>query len=218
MSYMKMMAMAAGMTGRGGNGANGYGDGNGGMQDMRGMETRQNAYDNEIPIDAYRRIGFESRRRRGDDGRYMEMNEGGPGMAVRPYDAMGGMKQQGGQGVQFGGTFAMENPGSKKLTMEEAQEWVESMENEDEEHPFGGPFDLEMAKKLAEKVGVKTEGQRFIDFYAAINAIWSDYGKTFAKYELEDPVFYACLAKDWINDRDAVKNKAWMYYHCIVAK
>ena len=176
--------------------------------------------DNVVPMDAYRRIGFgESRRRmppRREDGRFRrprsEMDGG-------PMDHYGGEDEQ---AVQFGGTFRMADPsgriGGGKLTKEMAEQWVENMEGESEEHPLGGVFSWETAKDLAGKVGYGTSGQRMIDFYAIINAMYSDYNSVATRYKLNTPEFYAYMAKAWLEDADAVKNKAAVYYRCIVEK
>lgn len=184
------------------------------------MEMRGNI----VPIDDYRRIGFGEARRgqpRWQNGRFrrrgMEMEEDGP------TDHYGQDTDR--QQVQFGGMVHMTQPetyhqqaGGMRLTRGMADEWVESMESDSESHPKGGAFSWDMAKEWAQKVGVSTGGQKMIDFYAAINAISSDYGHVLDGYKMGTPEVYAKMAKAWIEDPDAVKNKAYMYYKCIVAK
>lgn len=117
-----------------------------------------------------------------------------------------------------GGAFWMQSPqkGYQKLTKEKAKEWVENMENEDESHPEGGKWTMEEVKPYAQKLGIPAEGQKFIDFYAMMNAMYSDYYKVAKKYNVATPDFFAEMAKSWIDDSDAVKNKTAIYYDCIV--
>lgn len=181
------------------------------------QDDGQMAYGNEIPMDAYRgRIGFGESRRyqpRRENGQYKRRGEMEDTM--RPYDLYGGGESK---PVQFGGMISMHDGNAPKLTREMAEEWVNSLSNDDEDRPKGGVFTVEKAKELAKKVGIKTEGQRFIDFYAIINAMYSDYAKVAEKFDVETPDFFACLAKAWLDDEDAVKNKTAMYYRYIVEK
>lgn len=170
---------------------------------------------NVIPMDAIRRrVGFgnDAEMYRGqprtETGRFKRRS----GMAEMHMGA-GGQEQQ----MQFGGMVAL-SPAEKgkKLTRGMAEEWVDMMENEDEAHPHGGKFSMEQAKQLAQGAGMSTAGQKFIDFYAAINAMYSDYHKVAKKHGVDKPEYYADLAKAWVEDADAVPNKAYVYYKCIV--
>lgn len=87
-----------------------------------------------------------------------------------------------------------------------AERWVRNM---------GIRFPMEETAKWATKMGME---HKMIEFYAIMNAMWSDYGKTMAKHGLDTPDIFACLAKDWLEDEDAVPNKAEMYYKYIVQK
>ena len=77
---------------------------------------------------------------------------------------------------------------------------------------------MEEVKEFAKKRGVETEGQKMIDFYAIMNAMYSDYSKVAEEFGVEEPEFFAAMAKAFLDDKDAVKNKAAVYYHCIVEK
>lgn len=162
-----------------------------------------------------RQIGYgnnemESRRRRDERGRYMEGYGNTVDMA---------MYKAGKPEYHVGGTFEMKS-GEKpqKLTMEKAKEWVESMENEDDEKPEGEIFPMEKTKEMAKKIGYHCEGQKCIDFYAIVNAMYSDYCKVAEKFDVDEPEFYACMAKAFLEDADAVRNKAAAYYHYIAKK
>ena len=49
-----------------------------------------------------------------------------------------------------------------------------------------------------------------------MNAMYSDYCKVAKRYGVDRPEFFAEMAKAWLEDKDAVPNKAAMYYDCIV--
>lgn len=109
-----------------------------------------------------------------------------------------------------------EDEEEENLTMQEAREWVNSMESSNPQDPSGGRWDEEEVKEYAKKVGMPTEGQEFIDFYAAMNAAYSDYSMVAKEFQVHRPEFYAALAKAWVCDMDAVDNKAAMYYRYVV--
>lgn len=54
------------------------------------------------------------------------------------------------------------------------------------------------------------------EFFAVMNALASDYGKTMAKYNADKPEVWADLAHDFIEDADAADGKVWRYYTGIV--
>lgn len=87
-----------------------------------------------------------------------------------------------------------------------AERWVRSM---------GGRWPMDETTAWARKMGME---DRATEFYAIMNAMWSDYGKTLAKHGADTPDVFACLAKDWLEDEDAVPNKAELYYRYIVQK
>ena len=55
-------------------------------------------------------------------------------------------------------------------------------------------------------------------FWAAMNAMASDYGKTMAKYGADKPEVWADLADDFIEDADAVGGKVGRYWRDIVKR
>lgn len=54
------------------------------------------------------------------------------------------------------------------------------------------------------------------EFYVVINAMYSDYGKTAAKYSVDKPEFWADLAHDFLCDADAEDDKVGRYFRDIV--
>lgn len=177
----------------------------------RDYQTR-GGYDGDMPMDR-RRMGFgeqpmdnydtEMRRRRRADGTFMHY---------------GGNEEGGMEPIRFGGMVAMEGGRGMhhKLTREMAEEWVASMEGSDPAKPHGGKWTMDQVRPIAQKYGVPTEGERFVEFWAVMNALYSDYYPVAKKYNVLTPEFFADMAMAFINDKDAVENKAAMYYECIV--
>ena len=111
-----------------------------------------------------------------------------------------------------------EEEGEGHLTQEKAVRWVNSMVSADPAAPHGGKWTMEQVKPVAQKYGVPTEGERFWEFWAVMNALYSDYYGVASKYGMLNPDFFADMAMSWINDRDAVRNKAAEYYEHIVRR
>lgn len=220
---MANLALLAALGNKGGNNMNemyGRGEMNYGRGEMRRNEMEQTPYD-----DGYFRYPY---RYAGEDENVMELenyrqNIGFGEAAYRPRKENGQFRRRnemhsgGGSGkmMQHGGA---EGKQKKKLSWDMAEEWVENMQNEDEAKPMGGKYDMEKAKAMARKVGMSTAGQRFIDFYAIVNAMYSDYHEVAMKHGVDNADFYADLAKAWLEDADAVQNKAYVYYECLVEK
>lgn len=101
---------------------------------------------------------------------------------------------------------------SKKLTEEMATMWVSNMENTDGTN--GAHWTLDATTTVRDKLGLKHICK--YEFWAVMNSLYSDYGKTLAKVNAT-PEAYGELARDWIEDDDAVKAKAAAYYEYVVA-
>ena len=145
----------------------------------------------EMPSNDYRtsrQIGFGARN-------HMEEDR-------RPSDHMMGMSES--NGMEF--------------DRETAEHWVRSMKNEDKSHPTGGKWSAEMLKPIAQKYGIPTEGKKFWELYAMTNAMYSDYGEVARKFGITSPEFYVCMAKAWMDDKDAEPDKTALYYEYIVKK
>ena len=182
--------------------------------EMRRHYQTRGGYEGDAPQD--RRMGFgeqpmdnydtEMRRRR-RDGTFMHYGGGGEEMN---------------EPIRFGGMVAMNGGGRgghhHKMTREMAEEWVESMEGSDPAKPSGGKWTMEQVKPIAQKYGVPTEGEKFYEFWAVMNAMYSDYYPVAKKYNVLTPDYFADLAMAFINDKDAVEGKTAMYYECIVEK
>lgn len=102
-----------------------------------------------------------------------------------------------------------------KFDKQTAMEWVESME--DKSGVKGGAYTWHQTQQYGRNMGITGE-DRLIEFYAAMNAMQSDYWQVAKKFGVDRPEFYACMAKAFIEDPDAVDDKVAMYYECIARK
>ncbi len=100
------------------------------------------------------------------------------------------------------------------LTREMAEEWVDMMEGESE----GETWSFEEIKEIAKKHGMPDQEQKIVELYAVMNMLASDYYKVAEKFDVLNDDFFACMAKAFINDEDAVPNKVAAYYQYIVKK
>lgn len=56
-----------------------------------------------------------------------------------------------------------------------------------------------------------------IEFWAAMNMIYSDYSEVFRVYGVRDKIFlYADMAYAFLSDSDSVENKATAYFENVV--
>jgi hypothetical protein len=101
---------------------------------------------------------------------------------------------------------------TSKMSEETAREWVSKMENTD--GTTGAHWTIDATTAVRDKLGLKHICK--YEFWAVMNSLYSDYGKTLAKTNAT-PEIYGELARDWIEDDDAVKAKASAYYRYVVA-
>lgn len=110
---------------------------------------------------------------------------------------------------------------SQEETMEEsaelhfnrkmAEEWAAALENAD--GTKGPHFSMEKAKELMTQFSVDCDA---ILFWVVLNAVYSDDVLVAKKHNVNTAEYYVDMAKAWINDKDAVKDKATAYYTYIV--
>lgn len=98
------------------------------------------------------------------------------------------------------------------LTLYEAEEWVQGMKGEDGK--TGGRWPYHEIKQYAANFGIQGEEQ-IVEFYAVMNALYTDYCKVAKKHGVDKVDFWADLAKAFIHDKDAKSGKVKMYYECI---
>lgn len=74
---------------------------------------------------------------------------------------------------------------------------------------------MEQTEQIMRQTGIDAEPA---EFYAVLNAVYSDFGKVAKKHKCDTVEFYVDMAKAWLNDKDAVKHKAAAYYECVVRR
>lgn len=97
------------------------------------------------------------------------------------------------------------------LTRDEAEKWVKGMKSEDGK--TGGRWPLNEIKQYAGNFGVN--GDEVVDFFAVMNALYTDYCKVAKKYGVDKVDFWADMAKAFMHDKDAGEGKVKKYYECI---
>lgn len=108
--------------------------------------------------------------------------------------------------VLLGEAMEMMGHVHREFTEEDAKEWVEHMDPP-------GKWTMEQTTAVMRQHGYQ---HKPCVFYAVMNMLWSDYGKTVAKYGLDRTEFWAALANDFISDPDAEDMKVGRYWRDIV--
>lgn len=92
-----------------------------------------------------------------------------------------------------------------------AEEWVSKMQNADGTR--GPHFSMEKTKQMQKEYSVDCDP---MEFWTVVNSLYSDYDQALKKNNASTLELYACLAKAWIEDQDAVPNKLAAYYTYVV--
>jgi len=167
------------------------------------------------------------RYRRYQDGRFAPRNEYDDmemrGREIRPemrYDGATRNEYHEHPQMHYGG--AHESRGMKRvgfamggedeeLDKETAEHWTREMKNED--GTTGPHWSMEQTKKVMEQHKINCDP---IEFYAAMNMMYSDYSKVAKEFGVDSAAYYAKLAKAFLEDKDAGKGKLKRYYECVV--
>ena len=80
---------------------------------------------------------------------------------------------------------------------------------------IGETWDMEKCEKLMERFKIKLDP---IEFYATMNMLYSDFGEVAEKHGTSVTEFWVDMAKAFLEDDDAKKDKLQLYYECIVEK
>ena len=102
---------------------------------------------------------------------------------------------------------------SMPMTKEIAEEWTSGMKNED--GTKGPHWKMDQVKQLMMQKGIEYNPW---EFYAILNAMYSDYCAVFKKHGVNTMDMYVDLACAFLNDSDAMPNKSMLYYECVVKK
>lgn len=100
---------------------------------------------------------------------------------------------------------------SKHFSREAAEEWTRSMKNGDGSR--GPHWDFEQVSQLMKQKSIQHDPY---EFWAVLNAVYSDYCTVLKKHGAGNMDMYVDLAKAWLEDEDAVDDKAMMYFECVV--
>lgn len=81
----------------------------------------------------------------------------------------------------------------------------------------GERWSLDEIKQYAGGFGVEGR-EKIVEFFAVINAMYSDYCKVAKQHGVDNINFYADMAKAFMDVPDAKDGKVKMYYECIAKK
>lgn len=96
------------------------------------------------------------------------------------------------------------------LTQVQARSWVSGMENAD--GTTGAHWTMEKTEEVRKQCGIPCEP---LEFWVAMNMIHSDYCKVAEKLGVNNLEFYACMAKAFLEDKDARPDKLARYHEYI---
>ena len=94
-----------------------------------------------------------------------------------------------------------------------AEDWVSRMQNADGTR--GPHFSMEKAKEVMKQYNADCDP---VEFWVVLNSLYSDYDQALKKNNASTLELYACLAKAWLEDQDAVSNKLAAYYTYVVKR
>lgn len=98
-----------------------------------------------------------------------------------------------------------------ELSKDDAKSWVAGMSNED--GSYGARWTMEQTKQVQEQRGIDCDPMHF---WVVMNMMYSDYCAVAKKLGVDNPDFYAEMAKAFLHDKDAAPGKLANYYHAIV--
>lgn len=104
--------------------------------------------------------------------------------------------------------------GNMKLDHEKAKEWVASMQNEDGSR--GAHWTMEQTRQIQNQKGLASLDP--MRFWVTMNMMYSDYCSVFEKAGISKPDLYADLAKAFLMDKDAHKDKLDRYWFYVVKR
>ena len=134
-----------------------------------------------------------------------EMRMGGADASIPQYREMDQMQ---GKAPQMGKGESKSMP---EFSPAMAEQWTSHMKNTDGSK--GPHWSMEQARQIIAQKKLKCDAYTF---WAVLNAMYSDYGKTIQKHGVHTQDFYVDLATDWLKDEDAVDDKAAAYFTYVV--
>ena len=107
---------------------------------------------------------------------------------------------------------------SYEMTKAKAEAWIDNLENEDPAHPHGARWSMEEIRPFAQRYGIQEGTEEYVELWAAMNMLYSDYYTVFKEYNLITPDAFAKMAKAFLHDKDAMDHKLGRYYTSVVRK
>lgn len=98
-----------------------------------------------------------------------------------------------------------------QLTEAMAKTWTGSMENADGTN--GAHWPMEKTEEIRRQRGVAAAP---LEWWVAMNMMYSDYCMAAEKLGTNSAEFYACMAKAFLDDKDAQPDKLSKYYQFVV--
>lgn len=102
-------------------------------------------------------------------------------------------------------------PHTNHFSREMAEAWTSGMKNGDGSR--GPHWDFEQVSQLMKQKNIQHDPY---EFWAVLNAVYSDYCTVLKKHGAGNMDMYVDLAKAWLEDEDAGQGKAAKYFECIV--
>ena len=104
-----------------------------------------------------------------------------------------------------------------KMTREDMERWSRSLMNDDGSK--GKHFKMEQVEHAVKQADVDVHKYGGMEvFCMAMNMMYADYCKVAKKFGADTPIFYAEMAKAFLDDKDfrgEGEEKLWLYYKCI---
>lgn len=156
------------------------------------------------PEPQQRRIGFALE---GSDGGRKNETGGNYRMSVH-YPQMHEMEHRGGGSMEKGYADSKE---PMPFTRETAEKWMRKLKNED--GTTGAHWPFEKTKQVMTQKSIDCDP---VEFYAAMNMMYSDYAKVAKMLGMNTVDFYVEMAKAFLDDKDAGPGKIAKYYEYVV--
>lgn len=97
------------------------------------------------------------------------------------------------------------------MDRQRAEQWAAKMQNAD--GTMGPHWTMEQTEQVRAQQGIDCDP---VKFWVAMNMMYSDYVKAAEKLGVNNVMFYASLAKAFLDDKDAQDDKLARYYEYIV--
>lgn len=197
--------------------------------DQRPMEPRSAFYDDRgrrhyddgryapmrssMPMEPWADGRSDRRMERGDSPRMIGFGRDWDGEEMRSdatmphYQEMDQMHGRRDQSGYASGT------GLPRFDQRMAQEWTEGMKNAD--GTKGPHWSMDKVREIMREYQVDCDP---VEFYAVLNSIYSDFCEALKENNTSNMKTYVCMAKAWLDDEDAVRDKAAAYFMYVVQR